>query len=481
VTFDGTSVRGLAAAVLDFTWDGSDLYQLTSKGILRASNLTAESATWVNTNITPPPTPRALEVLGGVAYVASGSSLHGARIDGSAFAPGAATVRNEIPDSFGRGLAFDGDRLVVGAPDAGTATLPLSGRVTVWDIAKPGIGAWVQSATLNPPEPNCSGWFGKDVALRGDLMAVVESGYDLGKKDRGGAARVHVYQLVGDKWVGRAVLTVPYAHSAVFDENMLLVGTGNPAVNQATGTPGVNSYLVTRDAQNAATLTYQTQLRPISTRYGYKPIARVTRGENRLIVGWAGDPSRNGGRGLVSVWQKNAAGTDWIASPAQEFTATGKDRHDRFGFSVAARDTTLAVGAPRDDTIAPQAGAVYLYEWNGGSYVQTQTLTSPATQAEAGFGSALAIAGNHLLVGAPGVSVARTPHAGAVYLYGYSGGRWRLIRELQRPAASLAEFGIEVAIGERWFAAGSRFSNSGGPITERITFDAIDGGKFTAD
>jgi hypothetical protein len=206
----------------------------------------------------------------------------------------------------------------------------------------------------------------------------------------------------------------------------------------------------------------------------YKPNARHTRTEHRLNAGGAGDPRRNGGRGLVSVWQKNAAGSDWLLSPTQEFTSAEEDRYDQFGFAVAAHDAVLAVGAPRDDAGAPQAGAVYLYQWNGNAYVRTQIITSPVTQAEAGFGSALAMKGNKLLIGAPGVAIAGTPHAGAVYLYQHNGTTWQLLRQLQRPAASQAEFGIEVAIGDRWLAAGSRFSSASASLTARIALEPIE-------
>lgn len=472
-SFDGTTVRTLASSVLDFTWDGTDLYMLTSTGIFRATNLTASSVTWVNTGVTPPGSPRALEILNGVAYVASGSSIYAGRISGAAWGLGTPPVLNELPDSFGRGLAFDGNRLIVGAPDTATGNVPLSGRATVWSVPAPASGAWQQTATIDPPVPDCSGWFGKDVATRGDLTAVVESGYDTTNSDRGSGARVHVYQLVAGSWISRAILSVPFAHSAVFDENMLIVGTGNPAANQASGLPGVNPYLITRNGANVPAFTAQTQLTPVSTAYGYKPISRVTRVQDRLVVGWAGDPSRNGGQGLVSVWKKNAAGTGWNSAPEQEFTATGVDRYDRFGFAVAGEGSILAVGAPRDDTVAPQAGRIYLYAWNGTAYTQTQIIESPAVQAEVGFGSSVAMKGNKMLVGAPGVIVANTPQVGAVYLYAFTGGSWQFVRTMQRPSASLSEFGVEVAIGDDWLVAGSRLGSTGANITARVALESV--------
>ena len=473
-SFDGTTVRTLASSAVDFAWDGTDLYMVGSTGnVMKATNLTATGATWVSTGVIPPSAPRALEVQNGIAYVAAGSSIYAARISGAAWGLGAPSVVNELPDSFGRGLAFDGDRLLVGAPDTSTSAVPLSGQATVWTAPASTLAPWQPTRTINPPAPDFSGWFGKDVATRGDLLAIVESGYDTSNYDRGSGARVHIYQLVADSWVARSILSVPFAHSAVFDENMLLVGTGNPAPNQAAGLPGVNPYLITRDLSNVPTFTPQPQLSPFNTAYGYKPIARVARMQDRLVAGWAGDPSRTGGQGLVSVWKKNAAGNGWSSSPAQEITGTGVNRYDRFGFAVAGEGTVLAVGAPRDDTGAPQAGRVYLYSWNGTRYNQTQIINSPLVQAEAGFGSALAMKGNYLLIGMPGATVGTTPHSGAVYLYVNTGGSWQFVRTMQRPVSSLAEFGIEVAIGDTWLAAGSRFSSASAAITSRIAFELI--------
>ena len=473
VSFDGTTQRTLLTGVLDFSWDGTGLYALTSTGVFIASNLTVSGATWTLTSATPPASPRALEVLNGIAYVASGGNIYAGRLSGAVWGLGSPAVVNELPDAFGRGLAFDGSRLVVGAPDFSTSTIPLAGQATVWDVPLPTSGNWQQAATISPAVPDFSGWFGKGTTVRGDLMAVVEGGNDSTNRDRGSSALVHTFQLVNGSWVARTVLNIPFAHSALLDENMLLVGTGNPAANQAAGLPGVNPYLITRDAQTVPIFTAQTQLVPISANYGYKPIARVVRAEDRLIVGFAGDPSRNGGRGLVSVWKKAANGLSWITAPVQEFTAVnGTDRYDRFGYAVAAEGTLLAVGAPRDDTLAKQAGRVYLYQWNGTAYAQTHTVSPAVAQSELALGTSLAMKGGKLLVGAPGLTVANVPHRGSVSLYRHTGTTWVFDRTIKRPSGSLAEFGIEVAIGDTWLAAGSRYS-SPGPLTSRVALESV--------
>ncbi len=475
VSFNGTTQATLLANVLDFSWDGTDLYALTSTAILKASALTASSATWTATSPTPPTASRALEVLNGVAYVAAGGSIYADRLSGATWGLGTPAVLNELPDSFGRGIAFDGNRLVVGAPDSSTATVPLAGQASVWDVPLPtASGAWQQASTISPPAPDFSGWFGKDVTIRGDLMAIVEAGNDTTNRDRGSSALVHTFQLVNGSWVARAVLSVPFAHSALFDENMLLVGTGNPAANQAAGLPGVNPYLITRDAQNVPVFTGQTQLVPVSTNYGYKPVTRVVRAQDRLIVGFAGDPSRNGSRGMVSVWKKAANGLSWNTTPVHEFRASPSpsDRFDRFGYAVAADGLLLAVGAPRDDTVAKQGGRVFLYQWTGTSYALTHSINPAVANDELAFGTSLALKGNKLLVGAPGQTIGDIPLVGSASLYRYTGTAVTFERTIARPSGSLAEFGFKVAIGDNWLAVGSRVS-SPGPLTSRIALESV--------
>lgn len=454
ISFDGTTIRTLTSGVYDFTFDGSTLYFLTSSGIRKVTSLTATGITFTNLPITVPAARRALEIADGVAYIAAGSSLYGVRLDGTAYSPGPATVTNELPDSFGRGLAFDGDRLVVGAPDA-SSTVPLSGEVSVWKAPSTPGGTWQQSATILPPTPDYSGWFGKHVTIRGDLMAVVEAGYDNTPSDRGSAARVHVYQLVEDAWISRAILSVPFAHSAVLDGTTLFVGA----------TIRAHRYLISRDEQNVVTLTAQSSLSALIGAGGpYEPVGRVARAQNRTILGIAGDPSRDGGTGIFTYWRDEEPNS----------SSSGVTVKGRFGFAIAADGERLAVGAPRNDVAASQAGKVELYRWNGSfSYQAVQTIISPFAETDAGFGSAIAMKGNKMLIGAPGVTRNNVPRAGAVYLYGHNGESWVFLREIPRPAGSIAEFGIEVAIGDDWYAAGSRFSQNSANLADRIAFDSV--------
>ncbi|HZJ17931.1 MAG TPA: FG-GAP repeat protein [Chthoniobacteraceae bacterium] len=466
--FNGSTVSTLVTGVYDFAFDGTRLFVLTSGGAITVSNnITATTPTFSNLPITGLPAGAyTLGILNGIAYVGTGTTeLWAARTDGTSLVVSTPTLLNLLPDSFGRGLACDANRLLVGAPDA-TAAIPLAGRAELFE--EPAEGPWTSSATFDPPAPDFSGWFGKDVALKGDLMAIVETGYDTTNNDRGRNARVHVTQQSGGSWTSRAILSIPFAQTVAIDDRFLFVGTANPFLAQ-DGQPAIYPYRINRDAAGIVTLTAATQLTQFSTAYGYQPVARVAVAGDLLVGGFAGDPSRGGGPGIVAIYRRNAAGTSYSsAGPPLQLSSPAD-----FGYSISFDGQWLAVGAPREDTAAPQAGAVYLYENTGAAapFVLRQSIVSPLAQNEAIFGAAVAVKHGVLLVGSPGATVGGQRRKGKTYRYLLNGSQWVSDGELPLPAGSLAEFGIEVAIGETILAAGSRYAQSG-TLTERVSIVA---------
>ena len=98
-------------------------------------------------------------------------------------------------------------------------------------------------------------------------------------------------------------------------------------------------------------------------------------GSDRVIIGTPFDGTNDPGAAYLF-------GTDgaWAATFINPTPAGG----DNFGFSVAAAGTDrVVIGAPYDDTGAPDTGAAYLFSVNG---TLLTTFTNPASQATANFG-----------------------------------------------------------------------------------------------
>ncbi|MBI2167755.1 MAG: pre-peptidase C-terminal domain-containing protein [Candidatus Omnitrophica bacterium] len=87
---------------------------------------------------------------------------------------------------------------------------------------------------------------------------------------------------------------------------------------------------------------------------------------------------------------------------------------DRFGDAIAFDGDRLVVGAPGDNEGATDAGVVHVFDTTTGNLIQTILNPNPATSDE--FGSAVAIQGQKVLVGAK-LDDADAQDAGSAYLF----------------------------------------------------------------
>ena len=100
------------------------------------------------------------------------------------------------------------------------------------------------------------------------------------------------------------------------------------------------------------------------------------------------------------------------------------DDDDRFGDAVDVHGQWMAVGAPhRPQAGSDDIGVVYLYRATVDGWALTQVLEDPAAQDNAGFGSAVAIHTDTLVVGAPSHDDGGIDR-GAAYIYTLANGRF---------------------------------------------------------
>ncbi|MBL0927993.1 MAG: hypothetical protein IBJ11_10140 [Phycisphaerales bacterium] len=113
-----------------------------------------------------------------------------------------------------------------------------------------------------------------------------------------------------------------------------------------------------------------------------------------------GAPNGNGGTGAVYVFRQGAFGAPW----AQEARLLASDPQPlaQFGSALAFDGTTLVVGAPSADSGG--RGAVYVYSRAGTVWSFAQKIVSAGPGLGDTFGGSLSLSGNTLVVGAPGTS-----------------------------------------------------------------------------
>ncbi|KYF83107.1 hypothetical protein BE11_31175 [Sorangium cellulosum] len=96
---------------------------------------------------------------------------------------------------------------------------------------------------------------------------------------------------------------------------------------------------------------------------------------------------------------------------------------DRFGTAVAISGDTIVVGAPYDDDAGTDAGAAHVFVRSGTSWIHQQTLTSATVGASDYFGLSVAISEETIVVGAHG-DVVNGVRTGAAYVFVRSGSTW---------------------------------------------------------
>ena len=139
------------------------------------------------------------------------------------------------------------------------------------------------------------------------------------------------------------------------------------------------------------------------------------------------------------------------------------------GNVTALSGNTLVVGA---ELQGANSGVVYVYTWNGSGWSEQAKLYAPdATQCGGGgFGAAVAVDGNTLVVGAPGDDALGTD-SGAAYVFVLSGSAWTLQAKFKADdCISGATFGQAVAISGNTVLAGAAGLNSATTLDAAYAF-----------
>lgn len=151
----------------------------------------------------------------------------------------------------------------------------------------------------------------------------------------------------------------------------------------------------------------------------------------------------------VYVYQRT--GTTW--SQVAQLVPSDLDIYDEFGMSVALSGTTIVVGARSNSFDAnaqdslSRAGAVFVFEKSGNTWVQAQKLVAPTRSEFDVFGSAVALSGSTLAVSAPSHDNLR----GAVFMFEKIGASWVYSQKLQATGGN-TYLGVSLALAGNYLA-----------------------------
>jgi uncharacterized protein (TIGR03437 family) len=366
---------------------------------------------------------------------------------------------------FGRAVAVAGETLAVGAIYDDTGPEYTDGAVSLYERAGASWALQQKLYSING-EPNDN--FGCALALSGDTLAV---GARSGNVNGGTQTRpdpnegfVVIYTRSGGRWVQQQRLSADdvqdedyFGHYVALHGDTLVVGNWSRTLGRgatyvftregttwtqrqklsvngplglfgdtlALQTPvGLELYAVQIYARAGGSWRRQQELRgdpsptPYTTSFGHA----LALTENQLFVGAPSEPAGqdDSGEGKVYVYERSGAG--WVRR--QKLALSDATPHDHFGTALAVFGNTLVVGAlyARENT-RPEAGAAHVFTRNGASWTQQQKLVpSDGLRADT-FGISVALSERAVLVGAPQHGRGAPPYLpGGAYAYAIASG-----------------------------------------------------------
>ena len=163
------------------------------------------------------------------------------------------------------------------------------------------------------------------------------------------------------------------------------------------------------------------------------------------------------------------ADADRRAQPAGRLVASDPSDGANLGEALALEGSWLAIGVDSDDGAGEDAGAVYLFERTGEGWTERQKLLASDGAPQHRFGAAVAMDEGTLVVGAPG---AGDPASGRAYVFTLDGGSWGEQQILGGGGAAGDEFGTAVAVRGDHLAVGA--PGAGGDTGAAFAYDRGD-------
>jgi hypothetical protein len=427
----------------------------------------------------------------------------------------------DADDVFGTVIASSGAMLAVGSPYEDSAARGIngdsasdarldSGAVTIF--SKNVAGAWAPEAYLKASNADQNDNFGASVAVSGNIVAVgarqessAATGVNGNQSDNSALGAGAVYVFVRDAsgaWSQEAYIKADNAAAgSAFGSTLAL--DGNTLAIGAPHAPALEGsvYVFVRSATGE--WTQQAVLRPSDATQDFGFAQALALKGDTLIVGSHFHGGIFNPSGAVYTFVRSNG--VWQQEPILKGSNT--QRNDYFGESVAFDGATLVVGASgeasnatgvggnQSNNTASGSGAAYVFERaSGGGWTQRAYIKASNTGTNDGFGYAVAVAGDWLVVGAPnedsaatGVGGAQTdnarPESGAAYLYSRNGtGDWAQELYIKSANADTNDyFGRTVLFDGAGLFLGAPFEDSGSGIDPANNLASASGAVYVIE
>lgn len=371
-------------------------------------------------------------------------------------------------DSFGRSVAVSGDTILVGAPWADGAS-PLNGsQAGAMYMFVQVHGTWTERVILRPASSRQGDEFGGSVALSGDTIMAGAPGFIDRTTQAISAGAAMIWSRQGMIRPASVEAGDAFGASTAIAGDTMVIGA--PADDGPTNaTPDAGAVYVFARAGGA---------------WSQQAILRASNGE--ALDGFGASVAVDGTTIVVGAPDEDGpTNATWSVGTVYVFTRTDAgwaeqailrpsraDRLDAFGRSVAVAGDTVVVGIPGLDRLSgfqliAGVGGAYVFTRTNGAWSQQALLRAPQADQNDAFGGSVAIHADTVVVGARGDDGADNmqPEAGAAYVFTRTGGAWSALITLRAPNAGAEDqFGASVAISGATIAVGAPLED-GGPFT----------------
>ena len=186
--------------------------------------------------------------------------------------------------------------------------------------------------------------------------------------------------------------------------------------------------------------------------------ASVALGDGLVLVGAPGVILSELNEGAAYLFEREGDAWTQVAKLRRENTG----RNDMAGAAVGLDGGIAVVGAPGADVAGTDSGTALVYERAAGGWEQVATLVPEAAQGGERFGSAVAVDGDHILVGASGNGPAGED-PGSAHVFERTGEVWEEVAKLAASDGAGGDaFGDAVALANDRALVGARFADLSG-------------------
>ncbi len=351
--------------------------------------------------------------------------------------------------NFGNSVSVDGNRMVVGAPNYSLNTI-VHGAVYVFDFDGT---TWSESQIITPFDGNNNDQFGVSVSLSGSRLFIGANKDDDAVTDAG---VVFVYDFIGVSWqfsqkiiADDAASGFKFGGSLSVSGNRALIGSDKAGgdINITTGAAYVFEFSNNLWNQTA-------RLLPSDGAEFDNFGVSVSLFGNRALIGNSENDDSGNGSGSAYVFDFD--GTNW--SETQILAASNAGFQHKFGTSVSLSNNRALIGASGENSNGDNTGAAYIFDFSFNSWTQTQKLNATDNQANAKFGNSVNLIGDRVLI-----TAVTDTNKGAAYVFDLNGGTWIQSQKLTASDASLQDqFGFVASLANNRFVIGAHFDDSNG-------------------